>query len=163
PEGTGAMSTQHAVWFKEFQDPRHFDNVTGQELKTPEAIQKARDAGRLANEMIHFALYCPRSAYGMPRFVGNMLGIYGDRAAEEINYITFENNNIPSMVVSVSNGQLTQGTVDRIEQFTEAQIQGSDNYSKFLIVEAEGFAEGEDGGQIKIEIKPLTREQHTDA
>lgn len=162
-EGAGSKTTQNAVWFKEFQDPRYFDNVTGQELKTEEAIKKARENGRLANEIIHFSLYCPRSAYGMPRFVGNMLGIYGDRAAEEINYITFENNNIPSMVVSVSNGQLTQGSVDRIESFTESQIQGADNYSKFLIVEAEGFAEGEDGGQIKIEVKPLTREQHTDA
>jgi PBSX family phage portal protein len=156
-------SNASAVWFKEFQDPRHFDNITGQEITDKDEVEKARENGRLANEMIYFALYCPRSAYGMPRFIGNMLGIYGDRSAEEINYITFENNNIPSMVISVSNGQLTQGTIDRIESFTESQIQGSDNYSKFLIVEAEGFAEGEDGGQIKIEIKPLTREQHTDA
>lgn len=161
--GAATTSSAGAVWFKDFQDPRHFDNITGNELTDEAEIKKAREEGRLANEMIYFSLYCPRSAYGMPRFIGNMLGIYGDRAAEEINYITFENNNIPSMVVAVSNGQLTDGTIKRIESFVESQIQGSDNYSKFLIIEAEGFVEGEDGGQIKLEIKPLTREQHTDA
>jgi capsid portal protein len=99
----------------------------------------------------------------MPRFIGNWLGIVGDRAAEETNYITFNNNNIPSMFVAVSNGQLTDGTIGRIESFVESQIQGNDNFSKFLVLEAEGFAEGEDGGQIKLEVKPLTKEQHTDA
>jgi PBSX family phage portal protein len=161
--GSLKTSTTGAVWFKEFQDPRAYDNTTGDIIEDGGDIEKARQDGKLANEMIHFALYSPRSAYGIPRFIGNMLGIYGDRAAEEINYITFQNNNIPSMVVSVTNGQLTGGTIDRIESFVESQIQGKDNYSKFLVVEAEGFVEGEDSGQIKIEIKPLTREQHTDA
>jgi capsid portal protein len=110
-------------------------------------------------------LYSPRSPYGLPRFIGNLLSIFGDRAAEEINWVTFKNNNIPSMAIAVSNGQLTQGTIDRIQSFVESQIQGSDNYSKFLIIEAEPSGEdtGEDGGQVKIDIRPLTKEQHTDA
>lgn len=161
--GISSNATPKSVWFKEFQDKRIFSNITGCELTDLDEIKKAREAGELANEMIHFSLYCPRSPYGSPRYVGNMLGIYGDRAAEEMNYITFENNNIPSMFVSVTNGQLTPGTINRIDSLVESSIQGNDNYSKFLIIEAEGFVEGEDSGQIKIEIKPLTREQHTDA
>jgi capsid portal protein len=62
----------------------------------------------------------------------------------------------------VSNGQLTAATISRISEFVESQIQGSDNYSKFLIVEAEGAYEGEDAGQVKIDIKPLTKDQHSD-
>lgn len=151
------------TWFKEFQDPRMIDNTTGQEVTDPAKVDELRAKNQLANELIHFRIYSSRSVYGIPRYIGNLLSIFGDRAAEEINYITFKNNNIPSMAICVSNGMLTQGTIERIESFVESQIQGSDNYSKFLIVEAESFAEGEDGGQIKVDIKPLTKDQHRDA
>lgn len=155
---TSSISGHKVVWFKEFGDPRFWSKRDG-ELK-----DKLKASDR-ASEVIHMKLYSPRSPYGMPRFIGNLLSIFGDRAAEEINWITFKNNNIPSMVVAVSNGQLTQGTIERIESFVESQIQGSDNYSKFLIVEAEAMGEdtGEEGGQVKIDIKPLTKEQHADA
>jgi len=146
-------------WYKEFGDERIYDNTTGDLAKEGETLP----IDRQANEVIYLDLYSPRTPYGLPRFVGNLLSIFGDRASEEINYITFRNNNIPSMVIAVSNGQLTEGTIERIESFVESQIQGSDNYSKFLILEAEGMVEGEDGSQIKIDIKPLTEEQHHDA
>ncbi len=114
--------------------------------------------------MVHLKHYSGRSPYGLPRYVGNLLGIFGDRASEEINYITFKNNNIPSMLILCSNGQLTDGTIDRIESFVESSIQGSDNYSKFLIIEGESDSDdGEDGGQIKLEVTPLTKDQHDDA
>lgn len=150
-------------WFKEFGDPRQYDSRTGQELDTAEKLAACPENKR-ANEVIFIRRYSPRTPYGLPRFIGNLLAIFGDRASEEINYVTFRNNNIPSMAVMVSNGQLTQGTIDRIESFVESQIQGSDNYSKFLVIEAEPADEdGEDGGHIKVEIKPLTSEQHKDA
>lgn len=147
-------------WFKQFGDPRRLNKNTG-DFATPS--QPVADAD-LANEVYHMKIYSTRSPYGIPRYIGNLLSIFGDRAAEEINYITFRNNNIPSMVVLVSNGQLTQGSIDRIESFVQSQIQGSDNYSKFLIIEGEPFGdEGEDGGQVKVDVKPLTQQQHKDA
>lgn len=149
-------------WFKEFGDPRNYDSRTGNLVPDDELADFPKS--QLANEVIHKRLYSPRSPYGLPRYIGNLLSIFGDRAAEEINYTTFRNNNIPSMAVLVSNGQLTQGTVERIESFVESQIQGSDNYSKFLIIEGEPIEdEGEDGGQYKIELQPLTNNQIKDA
>jgi len=148
-------------FFKEFGDPRVYDNTTGKVVEG----KKLEDfpEGKRANEVVHMRLYSPRSPYGLPRYIGNLLGIFGDRAAEEINYITFRNNNIPSMALVVSNGQLTEATVRRLESFVESQIQGSDNYSKFLIIEGESAeVEGEEPGQVKIDIKPLTKEQHQD-
>lgn len=148
-------------WFKEFGDPRHMHRDTGdfetEQKKVPESAR--------ATEVIHLKIYSSRSPYGIPRYIGNLLSIFGDRAAEEINYITFKNNNIPSMVVLVSNGQLTEGSIARIQNFVDSQIQGSDNYSKFLLLEGEPFGdeEGEDGGQVKVDVKPLVREQHKDA
>ena len=157
------LSGAKLTWFKDFQDPRAIDNKSGEIITDVEKIKELQSKHQLANEILHFKLYSPRSVYGLPRFVGNLLSIFGDRAAEEINFITFRNNNIPSMAISVSNGQLTEGTIRRIESFVESQIQGSDNYSKFLIIEAETFIEGEDGGHLKIDIKPLTKDQHKDA
>lgn len=155
---TSSIAGHKVVWFKEFGDPRHYSKRDGE-------LRKRIDTSERASEVIHLKLYSPRSPYGLPRFIGNLLSIFGDRAAEEINWITFKNNNIPSMAIAVSNGQLTQGTIERIQSFVESQIQGSDNYSKFLIIEAEPTGEdtGEDGGQVKIDIRPLTKEQHSDA
>ena len=157
------VTSRRHTWYKEFGDPRYIHNKTGKVLTEEADITRARDEGCLANELIFLRQYTSRSPYGLPRYIGNLLSIFGDRAAEEINFITFKNNNIPSMAILVSNGQLTEGTVARVESFMESQIQGSDNYSKMLIIEAESFMEGEDGGHMKLDIKPLTREQHKDA
>lgn len=155
-------------YFKEFGDPRVWNNETGEVVK-PEGVANWKGSKRpmpedlRANEVVHFKLYSTRSPYGLPRYIGNLLSVFGDRAAEEINYTTFRNNNIPSMAVLCSNGQLTEGTLQRIESFVESAIQGSDNYSKFLIIEAESDLEGEDSGQIKIQLVPLTDNQIKDA
>lgn len=148
-------------WFKAYGDPRVYDCDTGELV--PEAEAAGYPEEKRANEVIHTRLYSARTPYGLPRFIGNLLSILGDREAESINFQTFKNNNIPSMMLLVSNGQLTEGTIHRIRDFVESQIQGSGNYSKFLIVEAEGLEEGEDGGQVKVDVKPLTAEQHKDA
>jgi PBSX family phage portal protein len=154
-----ALNGYKMRWFKEFGDPRVWNNETGELQKDDEKLPESKHA----NEIIHFKLYSARSPYGLPRYIGNLLTIFGDRAAEEINYVTFKNNNVPSMAILVSNGQLTEGSIERITSFVESQIQGSDNYSKFLVVEAEGLMEGEDSGNVKMEIKPLVKDQHTDA
>lgn len=146
-------------WFKEFQDPRVLDNETGDFV--PESKLASVPEEKRANEIIHWRLYTARSPYGLPRFIGNLITIFGDRAAEEINFITLKNNNIPSMAVLVSNGQLTEGSIARIQEFVESQVQGSENYSRFLLVEAEGQYEGQEGG-IKVDIKPLTDQQMRD-
>jgi capsid portal protein len=116
-----------------------------------------------ANEIVHFKLYSSRSPYGIPRYIGVLMDMFGDRKASEINYTTFCNNTIPSLIVSVSNGELTADTVERIQEFLE-KIQGDDNRSKVLILEAEpAGTDGEQAGQIKIDVKPLTNEQIKDA
>jgi PBSX family phage portal protein len=152
-----STSSNKMMWFKEFGDTRTYDKTTGKLASDNLAEDKK------ANEVVYFDIYSTRSPYGLPRYIGNLFSIFGDRASEEINFITFKNNNIPSMVVCVSNGALTQGSIDRVQTFVESQIQGSDNYSKFLILEAEGEEEGDEGGQVKIDVKPLVSEQHTDA
>lgn len=150
-------------WFKEFGDPRVYDNRTGEEAKTTEDIAKLPEEQR-ANELIHLTIYSARTPYGLPRTIGVLLSIMGDRAQEETNFITLQSNNIPSMFICVSNGLITKETEDRLAEFAEANIQGSNNYSKFIVIEAEPSEdEGEDPGQMKIDVEPLTSVQHSDA
>lgn len=148
-------------WFKEFRDPRPMNRDTGEIKAEGETLPPGV---RGATEIIHLRHYSGRTPYGLPRYIGNLISIFGDRAAEEINFITFRCNNIPSMFLLVSNGQLTQGTIDRLNSFAESHIQGGDNMSKFVVVEGEPFETetGEDGGQVKIDAKPLTNVQRTD-
>lgn len=154
-------------WFKEFGDPRIMDCDSGRYVKPEEIINwngtgKPMPEAKRANEVKHWALYCGRSPYGLPRYIGALLSIFGDREAESINFTTFKNNNIPSMIIAISNGQMTQDSIDRIKQFSESNIQGR-NYSKFLVLEAEGSNDGDEPGNPKIEIKPLSSEQKEDA
>jgi len=148
------------AWFKEFGDPRVYD------VKTGDMKDESWPAAQRANEMIHFKLYSSRSPYGLPRYIGNLFSIFGSRAAEEINYVTLKNNNIPSMVVMVANGQLTESSINRVQQFVEEQIQGESNYSRFLILEAEPASEMPEltgSGTMKMDIKPLKDQQMSDA
>lgn len=163
------ISTGYKVrWFKEFGDPRTLDNQTGEwisdeKLRDFDGQGRPMPPERKANEVIHWALNATRSPYGLPRFVGCILNMYGDRRASEVNYTTLCNNNVPSHVIMVSNGELTEDTVERIKEYLE-KLQGDDNRSKILVIEAEPIGEeGESEGHVKMDIKPLTDSQISDA
>jgi len=152
------------VYFKEWGDPRVIDYKTGKVLAASWAVATPEQRDLAANPIIHLKLYCPRSPYGLPRYIGNLFTIYGTREAEKINYTTLKCNNIPALLMMVTNAQLTSGSIARIKQFVEERIQGDNNYSTILIVEAEPITEGmNDPGTMKMEIKQLTESQHTDA
>ena len=146
------------VWFKQYGDPRTMDWRSGEYVDPLEL-----DPRWHATEVIHLKNETARSVYGTPRWIGALVPLLGVRSAEEINYTTFRNNNIPSMAVLVSGGTMTEGSIDRISQFVESAIQGDDNYSKILILEAEGVEDDMgDMANVRMSIQPLTKDQHTD-
>jgi len=147
------------VWFKEFGDPRVFDLDSGEPV-FGRAAEELPESKR-ANEIIHLRLYSPRSPYGMPRYVSQLLTVFGERAAEEVNYTTLKGNNIPSMLLLVANGMLTEGTIDRLNQFTTEARSGKKDFSRFVVVEAEGDIEGENTN-VKINAVPLKDVQTSD-
>lgn len=175
-------------WFKELGDPRLISCETGEPVteqqlamndtsgnSIPRYVQVAGQikvqlgtvgfpVALAANPVRHIWLYSTRSPYGLPRHIGHLFAIFGSRAADEINYTTFKNNNVPSMAITVSNGMLNDASVERLNEFFETAIAGDDNYSKILLLEADPVSDGiRDPGTVKIDIRPLTREQHTDA
>ena len=162
------------IFFKEFRDPRSIHAKTGEILKERQlegkSVQidstgKIVPKGQQARELYHFKIPTTRrTPYGMPVYTGNIISIKGSRSGEESNILTLQTNNVPSMAVMVSGGMLTDGSIERLQDFVDTSIKGDLNYSKFLILEGEGNHDALSGSSsMKIEIKPLTNEQHTDA
>lgn len=154
-------STGHStlVWFKEAGDPRQMDWRTGEFAKRGEEIPFRHRA----TSLLHFEVYNALSAYGVPSWVGGTFAVFGNREADEVNWTTIKNNDIPAMFVVVENGALTAESIERLEEWVEHQIAGSKNYSKFIILEGETVDEGSPNPlQFRIKIEPLKKLQQDD-
>jgi PBSX family phage portal protein len=153
------------TFFKEWGDPRIIDRRDGKAYANEEeAIKSKVERQYWANPMVQFNIHSARTPYGMPRYVGNLFSLFGSRAADEINYNTFINHNIPSMLFLISgNAMLTEGTIKRMEDYASSLTKRTNNRSKFLVIEAEPVSEGmQNSGTAKIDVKPLKSEQHND-
>lgn len=151
------------TWFKEYGDPRVIGSEDGKVIRGADKIREAKKAGKIANSIYHHKIDSDRTPWGIPRYIGNLFSIYGSRSADEINFITFNNNNIPSMIIMISNGQMTQDSVERLQEFIDVKIKGSDNRSSFLILEAEPADDTTlNPGTMKMEIRDLSNTQKED-
>lgn len=157
------------VWLKEFNDPRQINRRTG-EVHDPDEIvdnETGDTAGDLdpelrANELFHFKIHSDRTPYGIPRWIGRLIGILSNRKAEEVNFFTIDTQ-IPSLIVMVENGQLSEESIDRLTELVETQVSMSPNRTAFVILEAEN-AEGPailpgQPGAPKIAVKELHNSQ----
>lgn len=136
------------VWFKELGDPRKMDMRTGQ---YDENVSEEFEANEIWHDRIG------EGAYGIPRWIGQLIHMYGARKAEELNLRYFEKGRHTPMAIVVSNGQLTPQTEGEIEAYLQ-DIEGVDNAHGFLVIEAEGttsdIADGEEKS-AKVELKSL--------
>jgi PBSX family phage portal protein len=156
---------QQVVYFKEFGDPRVLSRKTGRFFRSIDELEAGDATDGPATEVLHFKLHNARSAYGTPRWIGNLLSVLGTRQAEEVNFLYFENKSVPPLALLVSGGRLSAQSVPRIESYIENHIKGKRNFHKILVLEAEpaGGANFDHTGRMKIELKPLTNAQQTDA
>lgn len=165
---------QSAVFFREFGDPRLISSKTG-EVWGPDAndviairrMQEEEGEGAApATELKHFRVESPRSAYGIPRWIGALLSVLGSRMSEEVNFLYFDNKSVPPLAILVSGGRLTENSVKRIESYIQTELKGRHNFHKILVLEAEpavGTQKGETSSKLKIELRPLTSAQQQDA
>jgi PBSX family phage portal protein len=154
-----------AVYFKELGDPRCISASTGVAFKDRDAMRKVEENAVPATEMIHFKIPSARTAYGVPRWMGNLLSVMGSRQSEEVNFNYFENKSVPPLAILVSGGRLSSDSVKKLESFIETEVRGKQNFHKILLIEAESAEanEFENSGRMKIEMKPLTEAQNSDA
>jgi PBSX family phage portal protein len=157
---------QQVVYFKEFGDPRVLSRKRGMFFSSLDELLASDATDGPATEILHFKLHNPRSAYGTPRWVGNLLSVLGTRQAEEVNFLFFENKSVPPLAILVSGGRLSAQSIPRLESFIETHIKGKRNFHRVLILEAEPAGSGgglEHTGRMKIELRPLTGAQQSDA
>ena len=155
------------VFFKEFGDRRVMSAETGCYYSTVEKMkEKETEEATEATELKHFKIESPRSPYGVPRWIGTLLSVMGSRSSEEVNYTYFDNKSVPPLAILVSGGRVAESSIQRIQDFVQNEIKGKRNFHKILIIEAEpaaGTAVNESSSRMKIELRPLTGAQHSDA
>ena len=155
-----------AVFFKEFGDPRVVSRKTGKVFATVAELRGTDENDAPATEILHFKVHSPRSAYGVPRWMGSLLEVLGSRQASEVNFFYFQNKSVPPLALLVSGGRLSKSSIPRIEDFIENHIKGKKNFHKILILEAESSRASSDpqhSGKITLEFHPLTDAQQSDA
>ena len=153
------------VYFKEYGDPRTMSRKTGAIIENPDTHAWG-DGDGPATELLHFKIHSSRTAYGVPRWIGNLLSVLGSRQAEEVNFLYFENKSVPPLALLVSGGRMTEEAVKRIENYVSSEIKGKKNFHKILVLEAVGADSSNglgDAGKTKIELKPLTDAQQKDS
>lgn len=161
------IQENNVTFFKQIGDPRLISKSTGRVYPSEKALLEANPKDCPATEVIHMTIHSSRSAYGIPRWIGNLLSVMGSRSAEEVNYLYFDNKAVPPLVVVVNDGKLTDTTVKRLEDKVNSAIKGKKNYHKILILEgvttnSKSSVEGNPGGKMSIDIKPLTEAQNKD-
>lgn len=175
---------QDRIFYKEFGDPRVVSRKTGRifpegqkgidELIAKEGEDKVDEDGKaiipaLANEFYHWKIRSPTSPYGVPRWIGELISVFGTRSAEEVNLAYFENKSIPPMVLLVSGGRVAESSIERIETYIEDQIKGKKNFHKIMVLEGlpsgaeETSGDVEHSGKMRIELVPLLKELPQDA
>ena len=159
------------IWFKEFGDPRPMSKKSGTYYKTEQEIltlAEFDESEGIASEFLHYKIRAIRGAYGLPRWIGNLLSVRGSRLSEEVNFFYFNNKAIPPMIIFVENGKLQSGAADRLSDFMK-QVKGdTQKFWKIAIVEGEG---GDDArkrgvtwsGQPRFKVVKLSSEQLKDA
>lgn len=153
-----------AVHFKEYGDPRTMSATTGQVFADVKALRAAEgENARVATEIMHYKIPDPRYPYGLPRWIGAMLGVMGTRAAEEVNYEFFDQNAIPAFLLLIAGGQFTETTKSDLKKFIDGQVRGRANAHKGIAVEAmpDPGAVGADA-RPRIDYKPLTNERQSE-
>lgn len=142
-------------WFKEYGDPRKMNADTGKyEGET------GYTTGNPATEILHFKI--GNDAYGVPRWVGNILTALGIHSADFVNYDLFENQVVPPLAIMVSGGKLTTEAVNDIKNIL-IQKKGVEGFNKVLILEAMSDGDISDKTAVKIEMKELSSARKEDS
>lgn len=153
------MVDDKKVFFKEYGDPRVMNSATGKfDDNTPDNLR--------ATEIYHLKI--GSGTYGKPRWIGNLISLYGARKAEELNLTYFTNGRHIPAAITVSNGKLDDESYEALKDYMN-DLAGTDNAHKFLLLEAEGITEEKmvNGDEkitpAKVEIKSLAEILQQDA
>ena len=159
-EGTRVEAT---IWFKEFGDPRVVSRTSGEIYPTVEALKAREPDGKPATEILHFLLFSASSAYGIPRWVGNLPGVLGSRELDEVNESYFDNKAVPPLVILCSGGRFASSSIRRFEDFFKSSVRGRQNFHRIAFLEAEPAARSPEGATAPHQLPRVSFERLRDA
>jgi len=147
------------IYFAEAGDPRSISSENGKEDDKLGFEERA-------SEIYCLEGYTAGESYAMPRWINQLPAIMGSRESEEVNLDFFKENAVPSMVVTVGGGSLSQESVDAIEEQFSGN-KGRASMHKVLVLEAIADEEMFDmeGKPMtpRIDVKPLSNTRTGDA
>lgn len=118
-------------YFKEFGDPRRMSYKTGRFDSKEYTVPR----GEEATELIHFRQNS-EDVYGTPRWISQLPSILGSREAEEVNLRYFEDNMVPSMILSIAGGRLTGESFREMRRLLNGGTFGKDKQNQIILLEA---------------------------
>lgn len=128
------------VYFKSPGDPRVVSRYTGYVYKDIKEMErnseKEGDDPKPANAMLWISHHNPTTPCSPPRWAPALLRVLGTREADETNYYHLKNKTMSSGILFVSGGRVPGEVKERIERSLIAELQGSRNTSRILVVEA---------------------------
>lgn len=146
------------TYFKEVGDPRRMDYVTGEYESKDTPVPPEREA----TELIHFR-QDSEDVYGSPRWISQLPSILGSREAEEVNLRYFEDNMVPSMLLTVAGGRLTAESFRDMTKILRSQGLGKERQNQIILLEAVPERESlDDKGTVTLKVDKLTDARPSD-
>jgi len=146
-------------YFKEFGDPRYLNKTTGEYFDTPIAPEQN------STEIWFFRHDFGVSAYGCPPWVAAILDVMGRYKSKYINMDLMDSQGIPPMLITVSNGSLTDESYEELQIILDA-FRGYQNFNRIACLESEFADTSIDGtsgsGNAKIELKNMVAFRQSD-
>lgn len=143
---TEDASRNSGTWYKTFGDPTPL-NVDG---------SVAKEGMGTSTEIIHLKNGDFQDPYGVPRWIGALIKVLGNRKADELNYRYFTQGRHIPLAITLENAQLTEESEATLQAYANA-IGGEENQHKFLLLEAEKVAPGDELLGMDDKYKPSIR------
>lgn len=76
--------------------------------------------------------------YGVPRWIGNIVNMYGARKAEELNYLYFKQGRHVPAVITVENGMLSESSYQQLQEYMNG-LKVQTMHISFFCLKSKGF------------------------
>lgn len=120
------------------------------------------DGGLKATEVIVFTMNDdPETPYGVPRWINQLPSVVGSRKAEEQNLDYFDAGGIPSAIIFLNGGQVSQASSTTLRNY----LTGSQNHkNKAVAVEVMSTSGSLDkGGAVNVQVERFGSESVNDS
>lgn len=167
--------TGKVTYFRQYDDPRYMCACCGKYV--PGDPKNEKDAARKfyaeyqhdyvqSTEIIHDgAVPVPGSSYFLPRWIGALDFVLGERAAAKVNLAYF-NSPIPAGMILCSGGKFADGLKEQFEHFMTQLVGTARGHHKIIAVSAVAQNPSllKDGAaKVSLEWVPLQKERPKDA